>query len=96
MTLIITGEGLQIVPPLLWHETYVYNGHIRESVTLTPIVERLAGEVSLLVFTTKVSHTWYSSTHPCWSNTLTHCATAAVKINRYRNLFENNLFQEYH
>ena len=34
---------------LLWHWTSVYNGHIRGSVTLTPIAERLPLELSLPV-----------------------------------------------
>ena len=43
--------GFFSVPSLLWLETSVYNSYIRGPVTLTPIVERLAVELSLLVFT---------------------------------------------
>ena len=35
------------VPHLLWHKLIVYNGHIRGPVTLTPVAERLAVELSL-------------------------------------------------
>ena len=37
------------VPNLLWHGTSIFNGHLREPVTLTPIAERLAVELSLPV-----------------------------------------------
>ena len=37
---------------LLWHRTSVYNGHLQGPVTLTPISERLAVNLSLTVFTT--------------------------------------------
>ena len=37
---------------LLWHGTSVYNGHLRGPVTLTPITERLAVDMTLPVFTT--------------------------------------------
>ena len=43
------------VSQLLWHGASVYNGHIRGHVTLTPIAERLAVELSLPVFTTGLS-----------------------------------------
>ena len=46
--------GFLSVPHLLWHGASVYNGHLRGPVTLTPIAERLAVELSLPVFTTKV------------------------------------------
>ena len=39
------------VPHLLWHGTFVYNGHLRGPVILTPNAERLAVELSLLVLT---------------------------------------------
>ena len=37
------------VPNLLWHGTSIFNGHLREPGTLTPIAERLAVELSLPV-----------------------------------------------
>ena len=37
----------------LWQLTSVYNGHFRGPVTLTPIAERLALELSLIVLTTR-------------------------------------------
>ena len=40
------------VPHLLWQATSAYNGHLRETVTLKPVEERLAVELSLSVFTT--------------------------------------------
>ena len=60
----IDGEGLQMfimaieqwrclsVLHLLWHGASVYNDHLRGPVTLTPIAERLAVELTLPVFTT--------------------------------------------
>ena len=39
----------------------IYNGHLRGPVTRTPIVERLAVELSLPVFTTYVCHGWDSN-----------------------------------
>ena len=72
--------GLFSVPHLLWHGAPVYNGHLRGPVTLTPIAERLAVELSLPVLTTQVCRGWDSNAQPsaCGANALTHCATAAV------------------
>ena len=42
------------MPHPLRHGPTVYNGHLRGPVTLTPVAERLAVELSLPVFTTKV------------------------------------------
>ena len=49
--------------------------------TLTPIAERLAVELSLPVFTTYVCCGWESNTQPsaCGANALTYYATAAVE-----------------
>ena len=66
----ITGEGLQILTyarhswPLSSEGSLasVYNGHLRGPVTLTLIAERLAVELSLPVFTTKVCPDWDSNT----------------------------------
>ena len=44
--------GFFSVPHLLWHGASIYNGHLRGPVTLTPVAERLAVELSLTVFTT--------------------------------------------
>ena len=44
--------GCFSVPSLLWHETSVYNGNLRGHVTLTPIAERLAVDLSITAFTT--------------------------------------------
>ena len=52
----------------------VYNGHIREPVTLTPSADRLAVELSLPVFTTYVCRGLDSNTQ----HALTYYATAAV------------------
>ena len=65
---------------VLWHGESVYNGHLRGPVTLTLIVERLAVELSLPVFTTKICRGWDLNTQPSASgaNALTFCATVAV------------------
>ena len=44
--------GFFSVPHLLWHGTSVYNGHLREPVTLTTNAESLAVVFSLPVFKT--------------------------------------------
>ena len=60
--------------------TFVYYGHLRGPLALTPITERLAAELSLLFFTTSVCCGWDSNTQPsaCGANALTHCANATV------------------
>ena len=74
--------GFFRVPHLLWHGASVYNGHLRGPVTLTPIAERLAVELSLPVFTTLNCRGWVSNTQPsaCGANVLAHCATAVVSM----------------
>ena len=42
--------GFFRVPLLLWHGALFYNGHIQGPVTLTPVAERLASELSLPVY----------------------------------------------
>ena len=46
--------GFFNVQHLLLHRPPLYNGHLRGSVTLTPVTERLAVELPLLVFTSQV------------------------------------------
>ena len=48
----IEQGGFFNVPHLLWHGTFVYSGHFRGPVTLTPFAKRLAVKLSILVFTT--------------------------------------------
>ena len=45
--MVIEHSGFLSAPHLLWHG---YNGHLQGPVTLTPIAERLAVELSLPVF----------------------------------------------
>ena len=61
-------------------ETSVYSGHILGPVTLTPIAERLAVDLSLPVFTTYVCRDWDSKSQrsACEANALSDCGTAAV------------------
>ena len=70
--LIMSSEVFFSVPHLLWHWISVYNGHLQEPVTLTPIAERLTVELSLPVITTYTQPTAYGA------NALTHCATATA------------------
>ena len=49
------------VPHLLWHGSSVYNGHHREPVTLAPLAERFAVDLSLPVLTTYVCRDRYSN-----------------------------------
>ena len=66
------------VPYLLWQGASVYNGHLLESVTLTPIVERLAVELSLPVFKTVAAG--IRTPNLPLATALTHCATAVVPV----------------
>ena len=65
----------------LWHGTSVYNGHLQGPVTLTPIAERLAVEVSLPYYEW-VCRGWDSNTQPsaCGTHALTHCATTTAHL----------------
>ena len=54
--------GFCSVPHLLWDRASVYNGHLRDHVTLTHIAERLAVMLSLPAFTTNVCCNWDSNT----------------------------------
>ena len=71
-----------IVPHLMWHGASVYNGHLRWSMTLTYIAERLAMELSQHVLTTKVCRGWDSNTlfqpSSFEANAFPHCATSAA------------------
>ena len=58
----IVQWGFCSVPHLLWHRASVYNGYLRENVTLTHIAEHLAVILSLPVFTTNVYCNWDSNT----------------------------------
>ena len=56
--------GFFNMPNILWHKAFVYNSHLRDPVTLTPIADRLAVELSLPVFTTKICCSWDLNTQP--------------------------------
>ena len=73
-------HGHWAVRVLLWHGSFVYNGHLRGPVTFTIIAERLAVELSLPVLATSVCRGWDPNTQQsaCGTNALTHCATASV------------------
>ena len=74
-------KGCKFWPMLCTHRhcASVYNNHLREFMTLTPIAGRLAVELSLPIFTTKICRGWDSNTTcACGANALTHCAIAAV------------------
>ena len=73
--------GFFSVPRLLWHGTSVYNGHLWGPMTLTPVAERLAVELSQAVLTTKVCRSRDSNTQPfaCDANALTDRATALLR-----------------
>ena len=78
--------GFFSVQRLQWHRTSVYNGHSRGPVTLTPIAEHLAVEMSLPVFTTYVCRGWDLWEHPTFcarvSNQLDHrCGPISFNVN---------------
>ena len=56
---------------------FYYNDHLRGPVTLATIAERLAVELSLPVFTTKVYRGLKSNTQPSACGALSHCVTSA-------------------
>ena len=56
--------GFLSVPHLQWHGASVYNGYLGGPATLTPIVERLAVELSIPVFMTYICCGWDLSTQP--------------------------------
>ena len=62
------------------NQVILYNDHFREPVTLTPIAEQLAMELSLPISTTRVCHNWDLNNQPsaCQAKALTHCATARL------------------
>ena len=72
--------GFFSLPHLLRHVASVYNGHLWEPITLTPIADRLATELSLPAFTTGLlqhSHTQSSAWEanalpPCLGNRCRH------------------------
>ena len=86
--------GFLNVQHLQWHRTSVYNGHLRGLVTLTPVAEHLAVELSL----TYGCRDWDSNTQPspCRANTVTDCATAVVIIfvTTFTSLLLNKCFCE--
>ena len=65
---------LQRVTPTQ-HGTSVYEGHLREIVTLIHIAESLAVELSLHVLATQVCRVWDSNLR---DEALTYCTTAAT------------------
>ena len=71
--------GFFSVPHLLWHGVSIYNGHLWEPVTLTPIAERLAMEPSLPGLN-GLGLSRLGFEHAAFrlrANALSHCATAA-------------------
>ena len=65
--------GFFSVPHQLWLDASVYNGHLRGPVTLTPIAELFAVELSLPVLTTYICRDLDFNTQPstCEANALT-------------------------
>ena len=57
--------GFFTVPHLRWHRTSVYDNHLRGSMTLTPIAERLELELSVPLVTNQACRGWDSNTHTC-------------------------------
>ena len=86
--------GFLNVQHLQWHRTSVYNGHLRGLVTLTPVAEHLAVELSLTYgCRDRDSNTQPS---PCRANTVTDYATAVVIIfiTTFTSLLLNKCFCE--
>ena len=70
--------GFFSVPHLLWHWASIYNGDPWGPVTLTPIAEHLAKELSLPVITNLVCCSWDLNTKPsAWRvNAVSDCTIA--------------------
>ena len=79
--------GFFSVPHLLWHGASVYNGYLRGPVTLTPIADRLAVELSLPVLRGLSRLGFEHSTFRLRAYALTHCATAAIKTFSYMFIY---------
>ena len=89
--MVIEQWGFFNVPHLLWHKPTLYNCHLRGPVTLTPVAERLAVELSLPVFNSSVCCGWDSNTQPSSFRTdaLNDCANAAVVTSH--NVYTNTM-----
>ena len=87
--------GFFSVPQLLWHGASVYNDHLRELVTLTPVAEVLAVELSLPVLMTGLSRTGFK--HPTFrmwgerSNRLRHRSVGNL-VNKLLLIFPFTIF----
>ena len=68
------------VPHLLWHGATVYNSNLLQPVTIIPVGERSAVELSLRVFSTYVCRVWDSNTQP------STCGTTAALLFETREL----------
>ena len=81
--------GFHNFPHPLRHGPTVYNGHLRGPVTLTPVAERLAVELSLPVLTTWVCRErGLNPNLPHGRRTLYLYATTAIKIVRWKKYIE--------
>ena len=67
---------------VLWHGASVYNGHLRETMTLTTVAERLEKELSLPIFTKYVCSDRDSNIQPSAikANALIDCTTEVVRM----------------
>ena len=79
---VIDQKGFSGAPHLLWHRTYIYDGHLRGPMTLSLVAERQTVELSLPVLTTYICRGWDSNTQPPANeaNTQTKCAITAELI----------------
>ena len=93
--MVIEQWGFFSVPQLLWHGASVYNDHLRELVTLTPVAEVLAVELSLPVLMMGLSRTGFK--HPTFrmrgerSNRLRHRSVGNL-VNKLLLIFPFTIF----
>ena len=81
--------GFFNVPNLLWHRPLLYNGHLRGPMTLTPVVERLAVELSVVEFHCIYFFPYMWELSPiCYTNTCQHHTTifSISKLKDHKNV----------
>ena len=86
--MVIEQWGFLNVPNLLWHGQTFYNGHHWGPMSLTPVAERLAIELSLSMMKRPVIEPRSSA---CKASAIRHCNRGVrdvnkSKMNKYRSL----------
>ena len=97
---LLSTVGFFSVQYLLWHQTYVYNGHFRGPVTHTPYAERLAVELSPPVYY-ELGLSLMGFEHPTFrlrcqrSYQLRHCCGFTILLRKKMYLYMYKLKHRY-